>query len=147
MAGLLSSDEISCFTGQLYEHFLTFTFNQNVVVNKEPLVTYTSPGNVYPGYENNDITDNATYTPVSGVYPAITYYQNDFKQDKFNEPNIYLADGEIAIEVLSNTKNYIQNGKTENIVVDGFVFDLVSEPWCQNYFGLEFWYYKLKRKT
>jgi len=147
MAGLLSSEDVSFFTGQLYEHFLTFSDNQQIIVNKAPIVSYSSPGNIYAGYTNQDIEENATYTPVSGVYNAITYYDNDFRQDKFNEPNISLADGEIAIEVLTNTKDFIQNGKTENIIVDGLLFDIISEPWLQNYFGLQFWYYKLKRKT
>jgi hypothetical protein len=47
----------------------------------------------------------------------------------------------------NEVKSFIQNGKTENVIVDGLLFDLASEPWVQNYFGLEFWYFKLRRKN
>lgn len=145
MPSLISADEIAFFTGQLGNHF--DTFKQDIIINKEPLKSVrNTEANQYFGYgETTSITDY-DYQLVSGIYPAIVSYNRGVTQTRESliKTKTFIPENSIQIKVQVDAKNYIQNGKTENIIVDGVAYNVISEPIIQNYLGLYFYIYNLK---
>lgn len=149
MAGFLTSTDISTLTGQLITHFNTFAPHNTIIVYKEPLKTinltqpFDTPG--YPNYDNQDLSSSeATYTPVSGIYNGLVINKKNNKFDSLPATHSVIFDGDLIIKVNEEAKNYIMNGKTEKILVNGLTHTLNSNNWTQNYLGLTYYYFSLK---
>ncbi len=145
MASLVSNANKVYLTGALSSHF--DTFSRNIIVFKEPKKTVTNinTANVIPGYENSSNIANITYVIVSGTYPAQITYLNQQKGHTLEETKTFLEDDKIRIKVKEDCKEYINKGKTENIVVDGNTFNLKSSEAEANYLGLKFYTYILEK--
>lgn len=146
MASFLDSTVTAQFTGLLYRHFETFSDYRNLVIHKEPLKTITNYGNsAFPGYENETSPENITYTPVSGVYPAIVVFNDKSTDQALTELNTAIPDNTIRVKVKEDARNFISNGKNELFEIDGLHFNEVMNERVQNYLGLKFYIYTLKR--
>lgn len=147
MSSLLSTTEVYSLTGEFARHFETFAVT-NLIIFKKPIITYTNPNsnNTFPGYENPSDLNNVTYTIVSGQFPCIAKYGRDQKMEIFQEVKNAIPQGQCQIKVMEDARNYIDNGvKTENIQIDGITWNEITSDGCQNYLGLRYFYYMLKR--
>ena len=145
MANLLSSEDITSFTGALGDHF--DTFNRDVVVFKEPrqIVNSGPFDSVLAGYEGSSIENKITYVPVSGVFPAMITYEDEQDSEFLTELTSRVAKGELKIKVKEDCRDFILNGKTEYIQVDNKSFNTVSEDKVQHYLGLKFYIFYLEQ--
>lgn len=141
---LIPTSEIPSMTGALGQMF--DQFNRNIIVVKEPIKTFVSPNSgVYAGYGEDSIPGDVTYTPVSGIFPAKINYLNlqevEFIPKIKTTTNAYK--GLVRIKVKNDAKEYIENGKTVYILVDGQPYDTLSNPRFKNFLGYSFYYYEL----
>lgn len=144
---LLSSTDIEYLTGEFAKHFDTFAtdLSRNITVYKEPKKVITIiTGASYPGYPPEEQTV-ITYIVQSGVYPAIISYNRQQNQTNLYEANVVIPKGQVRIKVKEDGKNYIKNGKTENIIVDGNTYNTITDEAVQNYLGLSYYYFTLER--
>jgi hypothetical protein len=148
MPSLLTSTDEVCVSGALSDLF--DTFSQNIIINKEPkktLIAGTTNTPSLPGYSRRRENLSYTYDPVSGVYPAIVDQRNSLQRSEVsaNEKFRY-PEGVIMIKVKDDAKNFINNGvKTENIIANGQMYNVVSEPEPKKAFGWSLWVIELKK--
>lgn len=141
---LITGSVLSSFSGAFGDLF--DTFSRNIIIFKEPKKTIVQQNvDNYIGYSSIDSPIEYTYTPVSGIYPAQIIYSVSAKnQDILNkEANINLPQVPVKIKVKEDARDFIQVGKTENILIDGQVFNLNSQYEVQNYLGLQYYYFEL----
>jgi len=147
MSSLLTPTEIDFFTAEFSKHFDTFAVSI-VRVFKAPTITYTdyNSNNTFPGYGDQSNPTNITNTLVYQDFPCIAIYNRDQKIEIFQEIKVGVPAGQCRIKVKEDCKNYIKNGvKTENVIVDEIVWNDISDDGCQNYLGLRYFYFMLKR--
>lgn len=149
MASLLTSSQTTAFSGAFGDLFDTLAPHNRIIIYKEPIKTLsisnplTTPG--YPNYNNENIDDsNVTYTAVTGIYNGIIINKKNNKFNPFSEVKSVFFDGDIAIKVQEDAKNFIKNGKTEKIEVNNSIYHVISSEWTQNYLGLKYYYFALK---
>lgn len=143
MPSLLSAADINSFTGDFQDLF--DTFKRNITIYKEPKKTISNVNlDSYHGYGESAQKANITYTSVSEVHQAVVSYKD--RQDAEEIANIglmYFA-GDARIKVDSTTKEYILNGKTEKILIDGKAFNLLTEDSIKNFFGIRLYVFHLQ---
>lgn len=143
---LLSNSEKAVFSGCFAEHFDLFA--RNITINKAPkeTITYNTSTSFIPGY-NVQPQATITYTPVSGIYPAIVKYKGNVAEEFSSEPRLSFTRSDVIVKVKRDARDFIKNDKTENFVVDGNTYNVIEEEWVQNYLGLEYYYFGLRRIT
>ena len=143
MASLISSTDRESFQNSYLDFF--DTFKEAIVVYKTPKKVFSNsstPG-VY-GYGEQSNVKNYTSVPVSGLFSGIVTYSNDQINEPLSDANERLSDGEIMIEVSGDASNYIKNGVTTLIDIDGVKFTVKSSERRRNFLSLEFYSFKLK---
>lgn len=160
MSSFLTAAQITTLTGQYARLFDTFTYErtQTITIFKEPQQTIIT-GNVdtnptYPGYtldefnNTNTINNYVTYVPVSGVFPARIKYGGEQKAGTLGETKAaFSAGGQIRIRVEEDCYNYILNGKTESVLIDGLTCNIKSDPSTRRYLGLKYYDFYLEPTT
>ena len=144
-SNLVSTSERTSFTGILGDHYETF--KRDIIIFKEPINTINNINNDnYVGYSETQQIGNYTTTTVSGIYPAIVNSLNNQPQDFIAEIKAINAGGKgkIKIKVEKPARDYINNGKTELILVDGNSFNLAGSERIQNYLGLVYYIFELE---
>lgn len=152
MASFLTSTDISTITGYLRDHFDTFSLNRSrtIIVYKQPIKVISNSNNTfYPGYgppSNN--TNITSYTVVSGTYPAVINHvgpqsSQDLYELKVNIPK----DAKLRIRVERDCSDYIENGKTEKVVVNGDSYNIVGERVVNSFLGMYYYHYFLGKTT
>lgn len=144
---LVNQNIINKFTGVFGQHFDIFSPFYSLVIFKEPIKTYSTDNARVYGYGPDSNETTITYTPVSGVYPAIIIF--DKKQDKeiFFQTKSPLSKGGIIVKVKEDAKNFIEEGRNESFRLNRDVYNVISDPKEQNYLGLNYFYYKLEKTT
>ena len=142
MANLLSDSEINNITGAFGDVF--DTFKKDIVVYKEPkkVVSDLNLGFLY-GYGVPSQKTNYTYTPVSGVYPALVSRKRATKPD-VEIDNISYPQNRIMIKVETPARTFINNGKTERIEIDGKAFNVVTDEAVKHFFGYKLYVFHLE---
>lgn len=145
MGSLISAEDAVGFTGILSDHF--DTFQRSITIHKEPLKTVTTinSNNSYAGYGEASNQNNFTYTAQNQSFPAIIVY--GASQTKVSSSVGSFPAGAIKIKVKQDAADYIGQGKTEKIVVDGKSFNAISSDGVQNYLGLTFFSYLLQQTS
>lgn len=148
MADLISSSQISTFTGILGNHFDTFSRNRTrlITVSKEPIKSLVSSStNPVYGYGDPSNLTSYTYTTVTGIFPAMLTYNLDQKTSELEEIKTNINIGEIRIKVEQSAKDFIEDGrKNEKIEFDGKSFDIITSDGMQYFLGLKYYIYKLE---
>jgi hypothetical protein len=140
---LISSSEITSLTGTFAQHF--DLFSRNITIFKEPKKSFSNTSQQgMAGYGNKSIPNNITYTPVSGVYPAIVLDDLEQNESVFPETSQKIEEGVTVIKVKQDARDFILNGKTESVNVDGRTFNVKTNFSVQNYLGLQYYYFGLK---
>lgn len=145
MASLLSSTDTTTYTGIFANHF--DTFKRIIRVHKEPKKTFTlTPApTVYPGYGGSSTESHVTLTPVYEDFDAIVSYGRIEEQQEFTETRTLIEQDRVKIKVENTARNYINQGKTENIEIDGNLFNVVSSESIQHFLGLKYYYFQLEK--
>jgi hypothetical protein len=123
------------------------TKGTTIVVVKEPIQTLVVPepsGNLF-GFGENQMADIYTYTPVTGVFPAMLMYRNVMNTAPLApEINARIPAWPISIKVKQDCRDYIVNGKTEKILADGKTFVLDGSDQCQMTICTHYYLFPLK---
>lgn len=140
----LDANTINSLTGALDMHFSTFS--GAITIWKEPIKIFvSSDAPVYAGFGNESLEANYTFEQISGIYPAkISYAATATKQD-LKDLAISIPDNGVRIKVKEDCKDFIENGKTELIQIDGQSYNNASWVGTQNYLGLKYYFYHLQR--
>ena len=141
MADLLSSTDREFFVNVLGDIF--DTFKRDIVIHIEPKKKIINPAiELYAGYAESSRPDNIEYVHESKTFSALVSYADNLGQTKnksVDEINARVQKGTIRIKVLEDARNYIINGRTENIEVDGKKFNVITYDSVKYFFGLR-WY-------
>ena len=140
MANLVT--DTICFTGALNDWF--DTFKQLIVVNKEAKKTISNISTrSLAGYPVKREEASHTLVPQSGqFYAHVTYNKNQSLVDE-NNLQLRTSEGNIWIKTSGEAKDYILDGKTENILVDNKLYNVTSSPEVRKFLGLDFFVFKL----
>ena len=152
MASLVSNSEKQILTGLYRDTF--DTFSRDIVIFKEPIKEELITGPSNPGlfgFGDGQVEREYTYTPVSGVFPAIVRYIN-FKgniasKELIDETNAFMQFGEVTIKVKPDCHQFIQNGKTEKFYFDDKDFFFDGDFKAMPFLGALYYIYQLKVKT
>lgn len=143
---LVTGDVRTLFTGAFGNHFDTFSAYTDLIIFKNPIkepVLITE--DVYAGYGTNQNSKDFNYTEVSGVFPVmeiVSKIENDTFgiQTRTRNPEM-----ETTVKVKPDAKLFIENGGNDRFVINGKTYNDISLERVQNYFGLKYYYYNLKR--
>jgi len=144
MADLVPSSTRLIMTGKLMDHFTTFS--REICINKSPIQTINQINtNVIYGYgEESAPQTEISYTFVSGIYPAIILYNKGTKNANELDTKLMLNPNATYIKIKKDARDYIKNGKTESIIMDGNTWNIAGNEAVQDYLGLKFYYFELK---
>ena len=150
-SSLLSTSQIAELTGVYSRHFETFSHERTriITIYREPIKVVTTPTQVvYPGYSNNYVQENISYTSVSAEYPAIVHYIEEQMTESLLDVKAETpGKAKIKIKVEEDAKNYIDGAKVEKIIVDGITCNLTSDKGVRSFLGLKYYYYILNQTT
>jgi hypothetical protein len=144
----LTSNQVAGITGifdQLFSSYGT-GINNRVSIIKEPIkIVNNQSENVMPGFLPDAVDySSITYQPVTGVFPAIIIYPHELKSQQFGQLKFNLDENQVMIKLQNDGANYMLNGKTEKVLVNGAFYSMADfTPKIQNYFGLKYYYFKL----
>lgn len=143
MAGFINSSDASVGTGNLYNHFLTFS--RPIIIHKQPIeIISSNVGVVYPGYSDASVENSTSFTPVSGIYSAIVNFSKDQKEKLFPELRLENPKGTVMIKMMQSGRDYLLNGKTQAVEIDSLLFRMISTPKTQSFLNLNFYYFALE---
>ncbi len=142
---LLTQSQIDLFSGKFGEHFSSFSRPFTIFKEPKKVITNVTSKDFIPGYGIPSAQSQVTYIPISGIYSGIISYNRDQKIDELFESNKGLSKGQVRLKVQEDAKNFIENGKNENFIVDGLTYNVVSDFAVQNYLGLTYFYYTLEQ--
>ena len=142
---LLSDEE----KNQIQNAYGTFfeTFRHTITVHKssEVIVADINLDQVF-GYNEDANPQNYTYEHKSQDFDALIIYpfRGDQGLQVMTEMAAYIPEGEVRIKVCKPCKEYIQEGKTEKIVVKGKNYTLISTEAEVNNILTGYYIFKLK---
>jgi hypothetical protein len=149
MPSFLSQATINSLTGTFRSHFEQFSsgIGNYITVYKESLQSINNPDsiNIY-GYNSDTNSSNTdiTYIEQKRDIPAMIMYPANASSVGFPQLRTDIDTNSLTIKVDQDGADYINNGKTERIIVNGIIYNLKSAtPNVQNFFSLRFYYYSL----
>ena len=143
MADLLTETDKTFFQNVMGDIF--DTFKRTITIHKEPQkIIKQVNADLYAGYGDTSSPDNVEYVPVSKDFDAMITYLD--RQNKESDPLIgtNFSRGEARIKVQKEARNYINNGKTIKIDVDGKPFNLITDDSVKDFFGTQYYVYHLE---
>lgn len=148
MSSFLNGAQLSELRSIFQSHFEQFSsgIGNFVSIVKQPISVISNyNSDVFAGFGNESTPlQNISYQAVSGVFPAIIIYPKMLQTKQFVQLKFNLDENEIIIKLDINGHKYMDNGKTEKLLVNGTFYNTEDTPTLQNYYGLRYWYYKLK---
>ncbi len=141
---LVTGEVLAQMTGLFGNHWDTFA-RHTIVVNKEPIINVVSNECPLPGYSVTSNPDNYTNIPVSGTFNVVRVYKYSLDGQDIVHSDIKttFANIPVRIKVQEDCKDYIINGKTLNIQLEGQIYNQISMFKVQDYFGLRYYYFDL----
>tara|TARA_Y100000593_G_scaffold93138_1_gene186924 strand:+ start:6949 stop:7392 length:444 start_codon:yes stop_codon:yes gene_type:complete len=144
MASLVTQTEIDVFTGDFQNLF--DTFKRSITVHKSPkkVISAINTDFLY-GYGEASDQANYTYEPVSRDFEAMVQYKDHQEADELGGVSeIRYFAGDLRIKVDEDTKDYIKDGKTEKVTVDGKDFQVMTEESVKYFFGMKLYVFHLQ---
>jgi hypothetical protein len=142
MSSLLTDEDKLSFKNSIIDLF--DTFSRDVIIHKEPkkIISQVNPSSPpLPGYGNDASPTNVTYQPESKTFKAMIKYNNKQGVETDDFAGTRIPTGMVAIKVQSDTREYINKGKTEKIVLDGKSFKVASSDAVKDHFGYALYVY------
>jgi len=144
MANLIPASEAASFKKVLEDHF--DTFKRSITVHKSPVRSITNIQNSpHAGYGEDSEEANVAFIPQNKNFEAVVVYEA--KQGEVASQVGTYEIGLIKIKVKSDAANYIKEGKTEKIELDGKSFNKVTEDKIQNFLGSVYYIFYLQATT
>jgi hypothetical protein len=146
---ILNSTERTWFSSA-YTGFFSLLADTTIIVYKEPVRTVidnpTDPFMFGMNSEGSQNGENFTYSEVTGVYPAI-FRSPESMQGLVQNAEIanLISNGMTTIKVNTDCRDFIQNGKTDRIMIEGVPYYLNSDYAAKPYMGGRYWMYALSR--
>jgi len=149
---LLNSTVSSFFSGALGDLFDTVARSRPdryITVFKEPIKNFAVDNqNVLAGYGENISANDFTLTPVSGTFPAVIIYSKAEDSDSLSTEILTSSiQNKVKIKVEQDASDFISTDRTLNIIVDGQIFNVISQYKVQDYCGLRYFYYDLQQTS
>ena len=144
MPTLLSPSDINSFTGDFKDLF--DTFKRQIVVWKEPqqVVQHKNVATtLYAGYKPQHQVETI-WIPKSGVFEAMITYGDKQEIKNMADMKVDYFEGGCRIKIEEEGKNFIENGKTERMDVDGKSFNIVTSEAVKDFFGFKLFVYHLE---
>lgn len=143
MSDLISNSDKTYFKDAIADFF--DTFKRDIVVYKTPIKNIVSAADPLAGYDNTSIEETVNYTVVSGVYSAKIRHGKDQKNTVTNDTKTIIPAGTVRILVEEDCYNFIKQGRTENIEVDGLTFNQINDEAPKNFLGKKYYAFVLNR--
>ncbi len=142
---LLSDEEKNQIQNAYGSFFETFRHTITVHKASEVIVADINLDQVF-GYSEDANPQNYTYEYKSQDFDALIIYpfRGDQGLQVMTEMAAYIPEGEVRIKVCEPCKEYIQEGKTEKIVVKGKDYILISTEAEVNNILTGYYIFKLK---
>ena len=90
-----------------------------------------------PGYGHDSNEGNVTFQPESKTFKAMIRYNNRQDVETDNFAGTKIPTGMVAIKVQEDARDYIKNGKTEKIEMDGKSFKVAGSDAVKDHFGYQ----------
>lgn len=147
MASLLSDTDKAYFTGVLGDLF--DTFKRTITVHKEPQKKIVNPAlDIYAGYAETSTVGNIEYVHVSQVFDAMISYVDRSQSSLDSDLNVNIPkNASVRIKVKDDCRNYIKNGRTEKIEIDGKSFNVIGRDSVKYNFGYYLYVFYLEETT
>ena len=146
MADLLSNTDKVSFQNSVLDLFETFS--REIIIHKEPQKKITAvDANLLPGYNSADNRANVTYVPKSKTFNAIISYNRKQGTESESFAGINIPQGEVAIKVKQEARDYINDGRTEKIIIDEKSFKVASTDAVKDYFGMKMYIFFLEESS
>jgi hypothetical protein len=139
MASLVSQEEINVFTGDFQNLF--DTFKRPITVFKKPKKVVTA-SNVNDQNVAPDVIES--YEPVSQAFEVMINYKDNQESDELSDINTFSYNGDVRIKVQEDCRDFIKQGKTENVQFDNKVFNVVGDESVKYFFGYKLYVFHLK---
>ncbi len=143
MATLITDTEKTAFKSSVADLF--DTLKRDIIVYKEPIKNIVSFSEPLAGYSNTSAESTIEYTIVSGVYPAKIRHGRDQKNTVTNDTKTKLPAGTVRILVEQDCNDFIKQGRTESIVVDGLTFNQIDDEAPKDFLGKKYYVFMLNR--
>jgi len=148
MSSLVTQNEIDIFTGDFENLFDTFKRPITVFKTPKKVVSAASVNNqnIYFGYDSQNVAPNVieSYEPVSGVFEVMIRYKDQQQSNPLDELNTNSFEGDVRIKVQEDCREFIKDGRTENIQFDNKVFNVVGDEAVKYFFGYKLYVFHLK---
>lgn len=143
MASLISSSEKANLVKIFTDVF--DTFKQEITVHKEPIkvINQINLSAIF-GYDEFSNETNYTYEANSKkIYGVVRYATNHGFAD-IDKGAVNYIEGDASLKVDKTGRDYINNGKTEKIVIDEKSFNVDGQEIVQRFLDNEFYIFNLK---
>lgn len=121
------------------------TFKQEVVVHKEPIkvINQINLSAIF-GYDEHSNETNYDYEAENKtIYGVVRYAANHGFAD-IDKGALNYIEGDASLKVNKEGRDYINNGKTEKIVIDRKSFNVDGQEVIQRFLDSEFYIFNLK---
>jgi hypothetical protein len=124
------------------------TLSRDIVIHKESIKNITSINQTPAfGYPGDQLPESVTYTPVYATYKARIFYGNPEEDLIGLGSEIKNPKAVARIRVKSETKDYIENGRTEKITFDGKSWNVQYGFVVKRYVDESYYEYMMKETT
>ena len=148
MADLLNETDREFFRTTLNDLF--DTFKRTIIVHKEPTKKISNLStNVYAAYGDTSTPKNIEFVHnYKELEALVSYLDSVGSQTSAIDQDIHLSipkGASVRIKVKQEGRDYISNGKTEKIEVDGKSFNIVGKESVKYNFGTKLFVFYLEQ--
>ena len=144
MPSLISDKEkaqLALIFGDIFD-----TFKRKITIHKAPKKAIANTANKpMAGYEEDSEETNISYIGERKEFEAVITY-GDRQSEVASQVGTYEA-GTVKIRVKKDASDYIENGKTEKIEVDGKSFNTITDSKVSDFMGARYYIYYLRATT
>ena len=143
MASLISDSEKADLVKIFTDVF--DTFKREIVVHKDPIkvINQINLSAIF-GYDEYSNEDNYSYESSNKTISAVVRYSTNHGFTEVDKNTLNVIKGDASIKVDKTGRDYINNGKTEKIVIDGKTFNVDGQEIIQRFLDSEFYIFNLK---
>lgn len=133
--------ELALIFGDIFD-----TFKRTITIHKSPKKAIANAANKpMAGYEEDSEETNISYVSEQKEFEAVITY-GDRQSEVASQVGTYEA-GTVKIRVKKDASDYIENGKTEKIEVDGKSFNTITDSKVSDFMGARYYIYYLRATT
>lgn len=120
-------------------------FSREFVVNKEAIKVLISPATApMYGYDNQSSPEAYNYIPVNAIFKGRISYNKKQSEELLSDVRANITQGIVTLIVKEPARNYIDNGKTLNIQLDGKTFNTITTAGIRKYLNNTYYQYYLQ---